>query len=36
MFFSDAQIETLTDAQLRQLLIHNETGERLCGWEGAE
>lgn len=30
---TEAQIEQLTDAQVKELLAHNERGRRLCGWK---
>lgn len=28
---TDATIEAMTEAELRQVYVHNETWERLCG-----
>lgn len=30
---SQEQIDQMTDAQVNELLAHNEKGQRLCGWK---
>lgn len=28
-----SQVDAMTDAQVRELLAHNEKGRKLCGWK---
>lgn len=31
-----SRVDQMSDGTAEQLLAHNETGARLCGWEAAE
>jgi len=31
-----ADVEAISDELVRQLVVHNETGAALCGWEAVE
>lgn len=31
--FTQGTIDAMTDEEARQEVVHNETGEKLCGWK---
>lgn len=36
IYLTGAEIEALTDESVAQVLAHNNTGARLCGWRAAK